>query len=969
MGIKNSKYIGRVKPPIKPTGKPPEVIDLGQSNEVVNSNERKKYNKPRIAKAYGVKNNILIDDILYTTTFGEGNAHKLSKKTIKDDVEEIDKESEFKLDSNSPKLDVALKRGNSKQVDINNPQYRKKADIININPKINKLIFGDEFKNDNIHIQIAYNILDMNKIISLYYYNIVYAINNLVRDIDISDEDFIGMLSYEKTFEEYNPYIKDTGKEKYTYEQVKNESESVETPKGFYKFDKYARAAYPYFSVFKCYKGKSDSDNEESRKYNFNVLRILSFVRQSVAHSTIVHGKKDNEVKETMLNSLYRVNNENSLLPRDLIDIIDYKLDNDLTKINNNFNKNSIKNLWVLKKILNSNDDQKLLEDYYNFIMYKENKNLGINNTKVRESLFDYYNSKYNINLKKNKNYNSCRKKINQIYDYFIYSYLKKNKDKYIEKLRFASCYKYREEEKGKIYHDIAVDFDKYYKKSYNGDKIFNLIWESINNNIKNEISVDYNIDKISSKNFTLFSKIIYFISYFLETKEKNDLITALINKLDNIASLNNLYKVIKEQNVKYNLNYSMFEEASKIAKELRIIKNLSHMEAKLESAKGIIYIDVLRSLGYEESKEECQKIISSFESEWIGHPFRNFIVNNIISSNRYKYIVKYINPKYCNKYIKNENLIKHILNDIPDTQLNRYYFRITKCSKEDDSSSKENKVNVLYDKLLEVNFDNLSGDLSKFTEFKSMKTDKKTKTTHEEYEIKAEKIEDIKSLVTLYYTVIYLAVKNLVNINSVFIIGFECLERDYAISKNLPKKDVYSNATSELYLIKGNDQEKDTENSALEFYKKKNKHNYKHLLDNVNIFNSIPKIGEIFSHIRNNVMHMNIVNKAHNYFDEIQLEAHPKSIMGNSVPVYYDLYAYVLERMILEEYREKVIIDGKNYYNSVKKHYDKDLLKVLFIPFGYNLARYKNLTIRDLFYDQYKYLIEKKINEDSINK
>ena len=926
MGIKNSKYIGRVKPPIKPTEKPPKVIDLEQSNEVVNSNERKKYNKTRIAKAYGIKNNILIDDILYTTTFGEGNAHKLSKKTIKDDVEEIDKESEFKLDSNSPKLDVALKRGNSKKVDINNPQYRKKADIININPKINKLIFGDEFKNDNIHIQIAYNILDMNKIISLYYYNIVYAINNLVRDIDISDEDFIGMLSYKNTFEQYNPYINDTGKENYTYEQVKNESVDPRKAKGFYKFDNYARAAYPYFSVFKCYKGKSDSDNEESKKYNFNVLRILSFVRQSVAHSY-----------KTSFNSLYRVNSDSSnSLSKDLIDIINEKFNEDLNKINKNFEENAKVNLWIISKITGMNEDKTLAKDYYNFSMIKENRNIGIKVARVREKLFDYYFKNYNIDMRDEK-HDSYRPKINLIYEYIIYKYFENNKnekEEYVKKLRELAQYKDCEQRKDEIYEEIAKKFAK------TNDKYKDIVVKEINEaiKIKKDIKTVNFSTKLTVDKFSLFSKLIYFVSLLLEKKEQNELIASLINKLDDIESFNKIYKDITNDEIKYNLNYSLFNKAGAIASELRIIKNLSHAGAKLEKAGGIIYEDVLRSLGYEGSK--VKETISNFEKNKNEHPFRNFIINNIIQSTRYKYVAKYINTKNCQKYIKNENLIKNILNDIPKDQLNKYYKSITKENNIVDK--KGDIVERLYKGLKNVNYYYIK---SRF-----------------ESSFSNDCHEDIKSLITLYYTVIYLAVKNLVKINSVFIIGFECIERDYDIIKNFPsnRNDLYDSKTKELYLVRGNSNTDDTNSSVLEFYKAKNKHNYDYLEKNIEEFESIDGIENIFKKIRNNVMHMSIVNKSYKYLEDVKLEINPKSKLGNPVPIYYDLYVYVLEQILLDEYKE-IKTKVKEYSKlNVRNHYDKDLLKILLVPFGYNLARYKNLTIRDLFYDEYKYTTEK---------
>ena len=907
------------------------------------------YKKPRYAKAYGVKSNLYVNNIIYTTSFGNKNESVISKETdsITYKVKEIDENSSFDLKTEAEKLNVSLKKSKNSGIAIGNPKVNSKADIININPKILKQIFGTDIVNDNIHIQIAYNILDMNKIISLYYYNVVYAINNLARDNDIDiDEDFIGNLTYTNTLEHYNPYIKEEDKKNYTYSEVLKEAKF--NPKGFYLFDKYAKSSYPYFSIFEKYKDyktkdengnklseekiennkqQANKENEPKKKYNFNLLRILSYVRQSIAHS-----------KEANFNSLYKINNKNDL-PQDLVEIINDKLAEDLKGINDNFSQNARRNLWILKQIFDSEDDNTLLRKYYKFVMVKENRNIGINVNKVRESLFDYYYDTYGINIRSN-NHDSYRQKINLIYDYVIYYYLKDNCKSYIELLRMAPKERNREEIKNNIYTQIARDFDDKNQnlRASSYDVITEMVAKSIEqdnyDHIVNEVKISNNFIALGAESFNLFAKLIYFISYFLEKKEKNDLITALINKLDNIASLNAIYTKISKKTITYNTDYGMFLNASTMADKLRIIKNLSHMEKKLEKAQGGIYIDVLRSLGYEGSNDECRGIISELENE--NHPFRNFIVNNIIQSARYKYIVKYINPKYCKNYIGNENLIKYILNDIPSKQLDRYFCRITKLDINSNVEVSE-KIDTLYKRLRDVTFENLNSNYN------------------------PEYVEDSKSLVQLYYTVIYLAVKNLVNINSVFTIGFECLERDYAIVNDLPSKDVYDSKSKELFLIRGNTEKNEVSNSALEFYKKKNKHNYEYLNENVNEFDSISKIGDIFAQVRNNVIHMNIVRNAHKYFTEIELDPKPTSEIGNYVPVYYDLYAYVLERMILDQYPDKIVINGKNYYETVKSHYDKDLLKILFIPFAYNLARYKNLTIRDLFYDQYKYLKESK--------
>ncbi len=920
---------------------------------MANNNSKKR----RYAKAYGVKSNVYIGDLIYTTTFGNKNEGKLSKITDpKKDysqynfkVEEKDENSEFDMFKKEDELSVSLKSGKSNNVNINNPIKNPKADIIKINNKINELIFEPslDLKDDNVRIQIGYNILDMNKIISLYYYDIVYALNNLTRNADV-DKDFIGNLNFHYSLDDpsnpYNPYY-DTNPD-LTYEEIVVKSE--DDPQGFYKFDKYAKSSYGYFPVFKQYKNNATNDdeiktqNEENKKYNFNLLRVLSFIRQSIAHS-----KEEN----TPLNSLYRVNNDNSLLPEDLKKVINRKFVTDLNSINKSFNSNAKVNLYIIKKVTGIDDDTQLLEDYYNFSLKKENKNIGINATAVREELFELYKKK-RIDLSDHK-YDYFRPKLNLIYDFLIYDFLKNKSEMYVNQLRKTASSDDRDEAKKDIYREIAKTFFESNKQliSDGYELVSNNIDLIIKNKHKNEI-IDAeitltNIKQLNPDDYSLFSRLIYFITYFLEKKEKNDLITALVNKLDNIDSLNKVYSTIMHTDIVYKEDYKLFADASKIASELRIIKNLSHMESQLDKASDIIYEDVLRSLGFNGNKSKCQSIISKFESDHSKHPFINFIINNIVKSRRYKYIAKYIDPKHCQCYIKNENLVKNILSMIPESQLNRYFERLVHGNYFDGVSIKY-KIDTIYTQLKNVNYDFLQCNFEK---------DKKVKKTP----INSEKIEDTKSLINLYYTVIYLAVKNLVNINSIFTIAFECLERDYAIVNNFPKKDVYQKVTKQLSLIK---------EYALDFYKNKNKHNYDYLIKNVKEFESASNIGSIFKSIRNNVIHMSIVNKAHEYLNEIKLESNPKSKLGKDVPVYYDLYIYVLEKLTLKDKECGEITFNNKKYNdkTVYNHYDKDLLKVLLIPFGYNLARYKNLTIRDLFYDQYKDNIKEDKNINEIN-
>lgn len=111
--------------------------------------------------------------------------------------------------------------------------------------------------------------------------------------------------------------------------------------------------------------------------------------------------------------------------------------------------------------------------------------------------------------------------------------------------------------------------------------------------------------------------------------------------------------------------------------------------------------------------------------------------------------------------------------------------------------------------------------------------------------------------------------------------------------------------------------------------------------------------------------MHLSLVSKCAEYLSDVSLNRNKLSEIKKIVPVYYELYVYTLERVALENntyLNEKFGEDLSKY-----KSYNKDLIKRLLAPLGYNLARYKNLTIRDLFYDQYKFKVAK--NEDTNNK
>ena len=107
----------------------------------------------------------------------------------------------------------------------------------------------------------------------------------------------------------------------------------------------------------------------------------------------------------------------------------------------------------------------------------------------------------------------------------------------------------------------------------------------------------------------------------------------------------------------------------------------------------------------------------------------------------------------------------------------------------------------------------------------------------------------------------------------------------------------------------------------------------------------------------RNTVEHIGAVRNAHLYIDDIR-----------KIDNWYDLYHYLVQRSLMSQYehdstntnkegsylitREEVNSKIFEYFDSVSKYktYNKDFVKALNVPFSYNLARYKNLSIDGLF-------------------
>ena len=175
------------------------------------------------------------------------------------------------------------------------------------------------------------------------------------------------------------------------------------------------------------------------------------------------------------------------------------------------------------------------------------------------------------------------------------------------------------------------------------------------------------------------------------------------------------------------------------------------------------MFRDALTILGIDDkiTDDRISEILKLKEKGKGIHGLRNFITNNVIESSRFVYLIKYANAQKIREVAENEKVVMFVLGGIPDTQIERYYKSCVEVP--DMNSSLEAKRSELARMIKNISFD----------DFKNVKQQAKGRENVAK--------ERAKAVIGLYLTVMYLLVKNLVNVNARYVIAIHCLERDFA--------------------------------------------------------------------------------------------------------------------------------------------------------------------------------------------
>lgn len=887
----------------------PAIAAMPAAEVIAPAAEKKKSS----VKAAGMKSILVSKNKMYITSFGKGNSAVLEYEVDNNDYNQTQlsskNSSNIELHGvNEVNITFSSKHGFESGVEINtsNPTHRSgesspvRGDMLGLKSELEKRFFGKTF-DDNIHIQLIYNILDIEKILAVYVTNIVYALNNMLGEgDDESHDDFMGYLSAKNTYDVFtDPDESDLSK------NIKGNIK-----KSLSKFNDLLKTKRLGYFGLEEPKTKDTNALEAYKKRVYHMLAIVGQIRQSVFHD------KSSKLDEDLYSFI-------DIIDSEYRETLDYLVDERFDSINKGFIQGNKVNISLLIDMMKGYEADDIIRLYYDFIVLKSQKNLGFSIKKLREKMLEEYGYRF-----KDKQYDSVRSKMYKLMDFLLFCNYYRNDvvagEALVRKLRFSMT----DDEKEGIYADEAA---KLWGKFRND---FENIADHMNGDVIKELGkADMDFDekildseKKNASDLLYFSKMIYMLTYFLDGKEINDLLTTLISKFDNIKEF---LKIMKSSAVdvecELTAGYKLFNDSQRITNELFIVKNIASMRKPAASAKLTMFRDALTILGIDDkiTDDRISEILKLKEKGKGIHGLRNFITNNVIESSRFVYLIKYANAQKIREVAENEKVVMFVLGGIPDTQIERYYKSCVEFP--DMNSPLEAKRSELARMIKNIRFD----------DFKNVKQQAKGRENVAK--------ERAKAVIGLYLTVMYLLVKNLVNVNARYVIAIHCLERDFGLYKEIIPELASKNLKNDYRILSQTLCELCDKSPNL--FLKKNERLRKCVEVDINNADS-----SMTRKYRNCIAHLTVVRELKEYIGDIR-----------TVDSYFSIYHYVMQRCITKR-EDDIKQEEKIKYEDdlLKNHgYTKDFVKTLNSPFGYNIPRFKNLSIEQLF-DRNEYLTEK---------
>ena len=375
------------------------------------------------SKAAGLKSTLTVGDKLYLTSFGKGNDAILEQQidTASDyAVSAIAQEPSLHVTEAAPaKMKFDSKRPNVKreQLTADNPLYHgaentagTRRDLLGLKEVLEKKYFGRTF-DDNIHIQIIYNILDIEKILAVYATNISAAISHLCDgESDATQRDLISYLGAQNTYAVFmepsrNPSLKDNERNNIDQNRALFEKLLASGRLGYFGFD------------YKPPKKKDEKDKKKSKGIDVQKKRLYHLLAMAGQfRQWSFHGAKS-ELWLYQLDALFPKIDDKYIFDKEFLVTLDDYFNERIDEINDNFIDQNKVNLAILEEIYPEEDFAEVAKLYYNFIVVKNYKYMGFSIKKLREVMLTLDGS----SVITDRNMDSVRSKLYKLMDFCVY--------------------------------------------------------------------------------------------------------------------------------------------------------------------------------------------------------------------------------------------------------------------------------------------------------------------------------------------------------------------------------------------------------------------------------------------------------------------------------------------------------------------------------------------------------------------
>lgn len=581
--------------------KPEKSIVYIQDNDNVQNSSR---HSPR-TKATGVKSILTVsEDTLLIASFGNHNTMIADKVIEKGVVTELQTDSVLSVVCSEVRDELHITGLLKEEISVLNPlsKQERKNDLINARGLLEKQFFGKVFQ-DNIHIQLIYNILDIEKIIGLYIGNVAYEIRNVFH----LSNDLIGILNLHHDWKQFS-----SAKEEEKYQIFMRLQGS----------DK---------------KGYFEMALKEDCAHNYAVLFLLGVVRQAMAHGDVKtrtdiyileeKGRKRNEYAEALavMKDMYHTA---------------------VKAINNQFLPKESGDFGILLEAyggVSLDSKRKLAEEYYDFAIGQDYKSCGISIKYLRNLILETYVRQFIDGKQKEYRFRASR-----AIDFSIWRYYKEHHEE-LKKVSHELRACLTDTEKERIYKDqvshIWPEIEGVVKEHY-----LHTLCNSWISYHKNTL-IDKSISQVKPVPDTAhpFCMLMYVISTFLDPHEINQFLSALIQKFSQIAGMLKMMQECK-LNDALRPEYGMFLSSDLIAKELCIVRSISRMYYR--------YIEPThRGQMYEDAK-----IVLGIENSTSNRLYGTVLKWRMIRRDEFRKIVRYGSIKHLQQVMRVENLVRFSL-------------------------------------------------------------------------------------------------------------------------------------------------------------------------------------------------------------------------------------------------------------------------------------------------------------------